>query len=100
MRLFLLGLLSLIYVLFPGGLNRAGVINISNIRINDLSVHDGLKTITKTDTSQSRTHKTQSALLCVCKIYIHKIASCCTSSSHKSQNNLMQPKPKKQNNVV
>lgn len=47
------GLLSLIYILLPGGLGRVGVINICNIRINDLSFYDGLKTITELDTGQS-----------------------------------------------
>lgn len=50
MAVFSHGLLSLIYIPLPGG---AGVINIGNIRINDLSFHDGLKRITEMDTGQS-----------------------------------------------
>lgn len=46
-------LLSLIYIPLPGGLDRVGVTYICNIRINDLSFHDGLKTITKMDIGQS-----------------------------------------------
>lgn len=50
------GLPSLIYIPLPGGLGRAGAIHISRIGINDLSFHDGVKTITKMDISQSHIH--------------------------------------------
>lgn len=52
-RAFSQGLLSLIYIPLPGGLGRVGVINICNVRINDLSLYDGLETITEMETGQS-----------------------------------------------
>lgn len=41
----------------PSGFDRVRDIDISNIRINDLSIHDGLKIITVTDTGQNIIHK-------------------------------------------
>lgn len=43
----------------PSGFDRVRDIDISDIRINDLSFHDRLKIITVTDAGQNITHKVQ-----------------------------------------